>query len=87
MCNFLFAVAMQFQQIIVLPSHNKTSICSMSYTGNATHSEKLQKSQKLRIFWQIAILQVAVFLRDDNAIFSENFIAVASEKFVRIAAA
>ena len=43
MSNFLLAMAMQFQQIIALPSQAQISICSMSRAGNATPSEKLQK--------------------------------------------
>ena len=43
MSNFLLVIAMQFQQIIVLPSHAQISLCGMSCTGNSTSSEELQK--------------------------------------------
>ena len=40
---FLFlTMAMQFQQIIALLSHTEVSVCSMSWAGKATTSEKLK---------------------------------------------
>ena len=42
-CNFLLAIAMQFQEIIALPSHVQSSVCTMSLAGIAT-SEKLQEN-------------------------------------------
>ena len=41
--NFLLAIAMQFQQIIALPSHAQISVGSISCAGSATSSEELQK--------------------------------------------
>ena len=42
MSNFLLMIAMQFQQIIALPSHAQISVCGMSCTGNGTSSEELR---------------------------------------------
>ena len=39
--QFLLAIAMQFQEIVSLPSHINISVFSMSCAGNATTSEKL----------------------------------------------
>ena len=57
-CNFLPAMAMQFQEIIALPLRVKTCMCSMSCAGNATSSEKLQKYCKRLIFWQFICQQI-----------------------------
>ena len=73
---------MQFQEIIARPSRGKSCMCSMSFAGNATSSEKLPKYGKLLIFWQFICqqilpshppcCQVAIFPRDGNAIISKT---------------
>ena len=88
-CNFLLAIAMQFQEIIALPFLVKNCLCIMSCPGNATSSERLPKIlQTLNILAiylsaNLAIApcsRVAILPRDDNAIISENCIAIAYEK-------
>ena len=54
----LLAMAMQFQEIIALPSHVKISVSSMSCAGNATFSETSQKNRKLLIFRQFFYQQI-----------------------------
>ena len=65
--QFLLAMAMQFQEIIALPSHIQISLCNVSCAGNTISSEKLQK------YWKLFI-----FVRDGNTIIFENCIAIAA---------
>ena len=79
MCNFLLAMAMQFQEIIALPSHVQIFVCSMSCAGSATSFEKLQK------YWKLFIApcsRFAIFPHDSNAVISENYIAIVGEKLL-----
>ena len=72
----------------MLPSHIKISACGMSCAGNATTSEKLQRNYSEysfnfsigKKFAGTPCTQVAIFPLDGNAIISENYNAIASEK-------
>ena len=61
-CNFLPPKAMQFQEIIALPSWVKNCMCIMSCPGNATSSEKLPKYCKCLMFWQFICQQILLSL-------------------------
>ena len=41
--QFLLPMALQFQEIIALPSHVQIAVCSTPCAGNTTSSEKLEK--------------------------------------------
>ena len=41
----------KFQELIALPSRVQISMCSLLCAGSATTSEKLQKNEKIWIFW------------------------------------
>ena len=87
---------MQFQEIILLPSHIKISVRSMSFTGNASPFEKLQKKNKnsecsgndlSANLASASCSQVAIFPLDGNARIPENCIAIVSEILFLLAAA
>ena len=86
--QFFLAMAMQFQEIIALPSRGKHCTCSTSCAGNAISSEKLPKYCKLLnlaiyLSTSLAIAscsRVAIFPSDVSAIISENCIAITGEK-------
>ena len=64
-------MAMQFQEIIALPSHIQIFVCSMFCAGIATSSA---------IFLAHRVPGLQFFPRNGNAIISEKRIAVVVEK-------
>ena len=77
-------MAIQFQEINAFLSHIKISVYSMSYAGNATIPEKLQKIKNSEHSGNFSIgkcaditcSRVAVFFTRWQAIISENCIAI-----------
>ena len=84
-CNLLLAMATQFQEFIVLPSHKKISVVSMS-CANPPTLEKLQENLNAWVnfllvnFTSTLFRQVGIFPHDGNAIISKNCVAIVSKK-------
>ena len=84
--NFLLEMALQFQEIIVFPSHITISVCCVLCAGNATTSENCRKiknsgySDNFSIgkFYRVARLQFSP--RGGNTIISENCLTITREK-------
>ena len=86
-CNYLLAIAMQFQGIFFTSLHIKISVCFV-----VAMQQLLKNCRKVKSFeysdsffyWHIltalSVARLQLFPHDGNAIVSENCIAIASEK-------